>query len=82
MNVVKFVLEEIQQIQGEIILEKAMLSEHDETIDKAFEDGDIIQELMALKETSEAREKFYLRINYLEGKVDAYMNLLKKLGLV
>ena len=80
MNVIKYVLSEIQQAQGEIILMKAMLSEHDETVENAFETGDIIQELIALKSTSEAREKFYLRINYLDGKIDAYIKLLKDLG--
>lgn len=82
MKLIKYVMDEVQQIQGEIILSKALLNEHEEAIDQAFKDGDILSELIALKETSEAREKFYNRINYLEGKLDAYMKLLKKLGLI
>lgn len=81
MNVINYVITEIQQIQGEIILQKAMLSEHDDTLEEAFQNGDILKELIALKDTSEARERFYLRINYLEGKVDAYIALLQKLGI-
>ncbi len=82
MRLIKYVMDEVQQIQGEIILSKAMLGEHDDTIEKAFEKGDILTELIALRDTSEAREKFYNRINYLEGKLDAYMKLLKELGLI
>jgi len=82
MKLIKFVMDEVQRIQGEIILEKAMLGEHDETINTAFEEGDILRELIALRDTSEARDKFYLRINYLEGKLDAYMELLRELGLI
>lgn len=82
MRLIKFVMDEVQRIQGEIILEKAMLGEHDEVIETAFNQGDILQELVALRDTSEAREKFYMRINYLEGKLDAYMKLLDELGLI
>lgn len=82
MDLIKFVMEEIQQIQGEIILEKAMLGEHEDTILKAFENGDILKELVALRDTSAARERFYYKINYLEGKLDAYMKLIKELGLI
>lgn len=82
MKLIKYVMDEVQQIQGEIILSKALLGEHEEAIDQAFKDGDILSELILLKETSEKREKFYNRINYLEGKLDAYMKLLKELGLI
>lgn len=75
-------MDEMQQIQGELLIQKAMLSEHKETIDTAFENGDILSELIALKENNEAQEKFYLKINYLEGKIDAYLTILKQLGLL
>jgi len=80
VNLIEFVLREISQIQGEIILNKAMISEHDEKIEEAFEKGDILVELLAIKEQAELRNNFFTKISYLEGKVDAYIKLLKEIG--
>ena len=81
MNVIAFVINEMKQIQGDIILSKAMVAQYDDMIEEAFQKGDILQELIAIKDGAEAKEKFSLKLQYLEGKIDAYITLLKKLGI-
>jgi len=80
VNLIEFVCKEISQIQGEIILNKALISEYDEKIEEAFKKGDILIELLAIKDQAELRNKFFTKISYLEGKVDAYIKLLKEIG--
>ena len=81
MNVIAFVINEMKQIQGDILLSKAMVAQYDDMIEEAFQKGDILQELIAIKDGAEAKEKFSLKLQYLEGKIDAYITLLKKLGI-
>jgi hypothetical protein len=81
MNVIAFVINEMKQIQGDIILSKAMVAQYDDMIEEAFQKGDILQELIAIKDGAEAKEKFSLKLQYLEGKIDAYITLLKQLGI-
>lgn len=80
INLVEYIVKQIQQIQGELILNKAMASEFDEKIDEAFNSGDILTELLAIKDAAERRNDYLIKINYLEGKIDGYIHLLKELG--
>lgn len=79
-DLIEFVLRKVKQIQGEIILNKAMISEFDEKIEEAFSSGDILTELLAIKDSAEQKHEYLTKINYLEGKVDGYIDLLKELG--
>jgi len=79
-DLIEYVVKQVQQIQGEIILNKAMISEFDDKIEEAFSSGDILSELLAIKDSAEQKHEYLTKINYLEGKVDGYIDLLKELG--
>jgi hypothetical protein len=79
LELIEYIITQVTQIQGELILNKAMLSGYDEKIEEAFERGDILAELLAIKDQVEVRNQFLTKINYLEGKVDCYMEMLKKI---
>jgi hypothetical protein len=80
-NIIDIILDEIICIQGEIIITKALVNQHDENIDEAFKNGDIMKEIVAIMESGQAKDDFNQRLSYMEGQIDAYINLLKNLGI-
>ncbi len=79
-NIVDIILDEINTIQGEIILTKAFMSEHEENIESAFNSGDVMQEIIAIMKSGKAKNDYNDRLCYMEGQIDAYIKLLNELG--
>jgi hypothetical protein len=80
-NLVDIIIEELNCIQGEIIITKALVNEHDENIEEAFKNGDIMNEIIAIMKSGQAKDDYNNRLSYMEGQIDAYTTLLKELGL-
>ena len=80
-KIIEYILTEVNKVQGEIIITKAIISEYDEKLDDAFSKGDIMQELVSISQNGKAKHEFNEKLSYMDGQLDAYINLLKKLDL-
>ncbi len=80
-DLIEFILKEINVIQGEIILTKAIINECDEKVAEAFANGDIMKEIIALGDSAIEKAKYCDRLSYMDGNLDAYIKLLKELGV-
>jgi hypothetical protein len=79
-NIIEIIIDEINTIQGEIILTKAFMAEHDGNIESAFNSGDIMKEILAIMKSGKAKNDYNDRLCYMEGQIDAYIKLLNNLG--
>jgi hypothetical protein len=78
-ELIDIILDEINLIQGDIILNRLLISEQDEKLDEAISSNDIMKELKVVIENNELRTEYNNKLHYLDGKVDAFVNLLKKI---
>jgi hypothetical protein len=78
LNILKFVLSQYNDIISDITLNEVLAKQYDEQ----FSDADSIFKVWELLEKSDkVKRDFQKRINYLQGKADAYDSILKELNI-
>jgi len=78
LNILKFVLSQYNDIISDITLNEVLAKQYDDE----FHKSDDIHEVWRLLEMSDkAKRDFQKRINYLQGKADAYDSILKELNI-
>ena len=82
-SIIDFITREIKGIQGEVLLQGALISEHDENIKSVIDADkyDPIQHFIYLKKANDAKIEHGAHLKYLEGKFDAYFLIIKELEL-
>lgn len=75
---IELIMKEIRILQGEITLAKSMFAQRNEKIQ---EPKSMIELVNVAQEQATIFGEFMKVMNYNEGKFDAYINILKKLGI-
>jgi len=78
IDIVKFIVLQYNDIISDITLNEVLAKQYDEQ----FSDADSIFKVWELLEKSDkVKSDFKKRINYLQGKADAYDSILKELNI-
>lgn len=75
---IELIMKELRILQGEITLAKSMYVQRNEELP---EPKDMLQLMKHAQEQAEIFSQFMKIMNYNEGKFDAYINVLKQLGV-
>lgn len=75
---IELIMKELRILQGEITLAKSMFVQRNEELP---EPKDMLQLMKHAQEQAEIFSEFMKIMNYNEGKFDAYINVLKQLGV-